>query len=365
MVDDFTNVWIDLNNNGRVDAGEDWGHAMNSPHSSFRFLTSQILDHWPAVKTTFFTPVARVPMLRDYKCKAHFGPINETEEMVAFFRAVHEDERFEIAYHGLTHGVSGKDTGDFVQEWASYKSLEEALEAIQKGKRIYFDVFGQYPTGGKYCGYEYNAFSDESIERSGFLWWCRSWDRGEAGSEEIERFDVRYFGVNKVIDIPSTVHGALFTEPKNRGARAFRKRAVLKDGIAQLEHLLKNRLVISIQEHISPARTDGRRQTPNIFDDKTGLKTIFDYLKDKHAWYCTGTELAKYVQSRDNVTVEETEEGFRLRCALEGIADGRRISLIVSDEKVRKIRAPDGELIARGSGVFNVRVTEGLYSTIY
>ena len=51
-----------------------------------------------------------------------------------------------------------------------------------------------------------------------------------------------------------------------------------------------------IQEHISPSREDSKRQTPNIFDNKESLRIIFKYLKKKKVWYCTCSELAKWVK---------------------------------------------------------------------
>jgi hypothetical protein len=362
MVDDFTNVWIDLNNNGKVDPYEDWGHAMDSPNSSFAFLNERILKDFPLVKATFFTPVARVPTTRDYQYKAHFGPINENEKIANFFRSVHRNNRFEIAYHGLTHGVPGERSEDFVQEWVAYKSLEEALEAIERGKRIYFGVFGEYPSGGKYCGYEYNAFSDESIDKSGFLWWCRRWDRGQAEGDtakvdagNISRFDIKYFGENKVIDIPSTIYGAMFN-PLDASSitAAFGKRTTLRKGAAELDYLLRNKLVISIQEHISPARTDGKRQTPNIFDDVESLRLIFEHLDPKNVWYCTGTELAEYVYCRDNTTVEQDGDSLRFDLRFGRNIRRKLMTLIVNDDHVTQIRTPSGEIVRSNQEVGNV-----------
>ncbi|KPJ59517.1 MAG: hypothetical protein AMJ46_10900 [Latescibacteria bacterium DG_63] len=365
MVDDFTNVWIDLNGNGRVDRGEDWGHAMDGRGSAFRFLTEEVLKGFPSVKVTFFTPVARVPVIKNHGYSAHFAPINENEKTANFFRSIHQDERFEVAYHGLTHGVNGTKTEDFVHEWVAYKSLEEALETIEKGKKIYFDVFGEYPSGGKYCGYEYNEFSDESIDRSGFLWWCRKWDRGETGTNELEHFDIKYFGQNGVVDIPSTVYGALFNlYGRNPIARALKRPAVFGRGKDEINHLLENKLIISIQEHLSPARTDGRRQTPNTHDDKEGLRTLFKYLGSKNVWYCTGTELAEYVYCRDNVEIEEEKEAFSFRATFSRDLRKKLVTLVIDDKKVRQIRTPDGDVVQGQQGVFNLPVLTGTYEML-
>jgi hypothetical protein len=361
MVDDFTNVWVDANGNGRVEPEEDWGHALDSSGSVFEFLTNEILADYPHVRVTFFTPMARVPMTKSYKCKAHFGPINEDERTIAFFRAVHRDPRFEVAYHGLTHGVPGEKTEDFVQEWVAYKSLREAIETIEKGKEIYFEVFGEFPAGGKYCGYAQNSFSDESIDKSGFLWWCRRWDRGEVSPGAVERFDVRYFGEHRVLDIPSTIFGAMFNPPRGIVARARGGRKAVERGMEELEHLLRHRLVVSIQEHISPARPDGRRQTPNIFDDRESLKMIFDYLSDRNVWHCTGTELAEYVYCRDNLRLEENEAGFAL-----SLPDGRDlkrrlVSIVIDRADVKQVVTPAGGRVTGRDGTFTVPIMDGQY----
>ena len=361
MVDDFTNVWVDANGNGRVDLEEDWGHALDAPGSAFEFLRDKVLADCPRARVTFFTPMARAPFARTSKCPAHFGPINEDERTAAFFRAVHRDPRFEVAYHGLTHGVPGNRTEDFVQEWVAYNSLEEALETIKKGKKIYFEVFGEEPAGGKYCGYERNSFSDESIDRSGFLWWCRRWDRGEAAPREVERFDVRRFGQHRVLDIPSTVFGAMFNRPRGLVGRVLGGKAALRRGVDELDHLLRHRLVVSIQEHISPARPDGRRQTPNIFDDRESLKLIFDYLADKNVWYCTGTELAEYVYCRDNVRLVQNEQGFTLGLPAGRDIKRRLVSVVADREHVKQIVTPAGESVSGRDGAFTVPVQEGQY----
>ncbi len=363
MVDDFTNVWVDANGNGRMEPEEDWGHGLDSPGSAFEYLTEKILADCPRARVTFFTPMARAPFTRASRGAGHFGSINEDARTAAFFRAVHGDPRFEVAYHGLTHGVPGDRAEDFVQEWVAYKSLEEALDTIRKGKSIYSEVFGEPPAGGKYCGYAQNSFSDESISRSGFLWWCRRWDRGEARQGGVERFDVSYFGEPPVLDIPSTVFGAMFTRPRTLVARVLGAATRARRGIEELDHLIKNRFVISIQEHVSPARPDGRRQTPNIFDDRESLKTIFDYLADRNVWHCTGTELAEYVYCRDALTIVENERGFEL--SLRGGRDVRRRRVsIVAGRGATALVTPAGERVGGRDGTFTVPIMDGQYSLV-
>ena len=346
MVDDLANVWIDLNNNGKVDLGEDWGYAMDSPNSSFRFLTEYVLRDFPEVKTTFFVPVNRVPIIKDHKYNAHFAPINENDEIADFFRTIHSNAKYEIAYHGLTHGVAGEKIEDFIQEWISFKSLEEALAQIEKGKKIYYEVFGEYPKGGKYPGYEKNAFSDESIDRSGFLWWCREWNRGQIGVPDEERFSIKRFGTNNVIDIPSTIYGGLFNlMGESFYSKTIKRFLLFRKGRKQIDDLLKRGQVISIQEHIAPARTDGRRQTPNIFDDKKSLIHIFSYLKNKNVWYATGTEIAEYYGVYDKASIDNVEDNSFFVDYRGSNIKNPQLSLIISNVVDRfKIVLPNGSI---------------------
>jgi hypothetical protein len=77
-------------------------------------------------------------------------------------------------------------------------------------------------------------------------------------------------------------------------ARDLYRPLFIKWMLRRIDFLLKHRLVISVQEHMSPSREDGRRQQPNIVDDKESLRNIFQYLRNKNVWYCTGTEFAEW-----------------------------------------------------------------------
>jgi hypothetical protein len=316
FIDDLANKWVDINNDGKIKPEGDWGYTGFDENGAFHFLEKEILSVNCKIKTTFFVPVKkRANIITDSEIKSISEPINETDKSKNFFKTLHNDERFEIAYHGTTHGVPGKAAKDFIQEWLSYKSLDEALATIKRGKEIYKDAIGVFPNGGKYCGYISNEFSDESIDKSGFKWWCRYYNRAAIdGCSKTEfcgrdknpfsSFNVKFFGKNKVVDISTTLLGNLLNSVfrPGKGIKGILKK-ILKPLIIlwklkKIDYLLKNNLIISIQEHISPSMEDGKRQMPNIFDDKESLKTIFMYLKKKNVWYCTGSELAEWVKGK-------------------------------------------------------------------
>jgi len=376
-------VWVDINGNGEIDLEEDWGYAKNGRNSSFKFLNEVILKDFPNVKTTFFVPVgSRSGMIENAKIKSISKMINCDEGTKAFFRSVNNDERFEIAYHGTTHGEVGKTSNDFKQEWELFKSVDEAVKTINTGKEIYKDVFGDYPKGGKYCGYATNEFSDESIEKTDFLWWSRYYNKGlfvdencEIGGSDfnpITNLDIKIFGNNKVVDIPSTLNGGLFTNIFSVNKKSLKGTAkiilrnyLLKKKLNEINFLLENNLVISIQEHISPARDDLRRQTPNIFDDRESLKYIFNYLKNRHVWYSTGTELAEYYILRNSIKLMEVKDsGFYI----EYIGKRKLENMILSiklDNKNVIIIEPDGRKINGYNGVFNINISNGMYRILF
>ncbi|HEX3047608.1 MAG TPA: hypothetical protein VHY08_22845 [Bacillota bacterium] len=367
MIDDLANVWIDTNGNGQVDPGEDWGYAKNRPNSAYSFLTGALLAFYPEVKTTFFTPVGeRSGLLECSPLTRIAAPINADADSIAFFQSLQHQPRFEVAYHGTTHGKAGKDARQFTQEWELFQTLGQALTTVNAGKEIYRSVFGQDPAGGKYCGYVSNSLSDASIDGSGFTWWCRYWNRGVldspvsriAGSDlnPLTAFDIKFFGVNQVIDIPSTLSGALFMDllvPRLNTGKGLVKWALtpylMHQRYREIDFLLRHQLVISIQEHIAPSRDDGQRQQPNIYDDLPSLKRIFDYLQTQNVWYCTGSELAAYVRIRSLAQLCKTGPGrFRLVESASQLPSVTvpEISLKVSRTTGEWIQTPGGERVA-------------------
>jgi hypothetical protein len=383
MVDDLANVWVDTNCNGKLDLGEDWGYWKNADNSSFRYLNEVVLKDFPEIKTTFFVPVGkRVGMIKNSSIPSISERIDCDEETKTFFRDIHQNPKFEIAYHGTTHGQVGNTNLDFIQEWELFNSLEEAVQTIEYGKKIYENAIGVMPKGGKYCGYASNEISDTSIDHTNFLWWCRYWNRGV--EEEIvpaftgkdrnplTNYDIKFFGKNNVIDIPSTVNGALLTGVFNSNFKSIKgiakrilKSYLISKKLTQIEYLLKNKLIISIQEHIAPSRDDGRRQSPNIFDDTKSLIKMFEYLNTKNVWYCTGTELAEYVSLRNNISIASVDKkSFILKQKINKGLELSSITANFGERKDFKLLLPDHRVIYVEGSIINIPIIEGKYSII-
>ncbi len=279
MIDDLANAWHSKSGSSTWCFGGDWGGGLFRKDSVMSFLNNNLLGHYPEVKVTFFA-VAGKTSKYTYSGPFSFSePLNFNNDSKMFFRELNENDRFEIAYHGYNHGSPGKNTEDFVQEWRGFKSIDDAIKQIEMGKEIFRDVFGGYPTGGKYGGWDYNEFADETVDSTGFSWWCRDWmPRDTKGTICDSYYEPQFFGKNFVVAIPSTVHGFYWNKK-------------------QINKLLENKQIISIEEHIAPVRPDSLVQAPNIIDDIDELRNLFTYLKSKNIWYATGTEVANYFVS--------------------------------------------------------------------
>lgn len=337
MIDDLTNAWC------LEDAGEpgrpayDWGGKHQNKISIIQFLHEKLFTDFPKIKTTYFTVVGE---MFSFNRKSHFGgafPITHDQAALDFFRSLQTSENSEIAYHGVHHGIPQERSEDYIQEWKSFQNLEQALNTIDAGKTIYREAFGHNPMGGKYCGYQKNAFSDESIAKSGFTWWCRDWTPCDvSGKSPDYLYDLEFFGAkDKVVSIPSTIHGKNWTR-------------------SQVETLLSRNQVISIQEHISPMRPDGRVQTPNIVDDINDLRELFNYLRNKNVWFTTCSELAHYfIGYTHSLFYNFKKSSFQVEYT--GTLDEPVITIILSAEALCDLRNPYIRLILPGGQTLSGR----------
>lgn len=369
MVDDLANLWVDLDGNGQLELGEDWGYWQDVPNSSFAFLRENLLDKFPEIRVTFFTIVA-APIICEHKYgRVYRGRIDENNKVAEFFRQVHCSPNLEIAYHGLKHGVIGN--GKYVHEWCSFSSVGEALKNIEEGQKICEEIFGERLRGGKYPGYAKNAYSDESIDKAGFLWWCRDWTYHKfvTAGNDYSTLEVKTFGESNVVDFPSTVSPSILRNPIMKMERfilrtPYQSHRSLK---TYLEGLLRNKNIISIQEHAGAIRGDGKRQTPNIIDTMPVLQRIFSFLTEKNVWHATCSEIADYYIAFTFTHLSEVEEdGFNLSYV--GRVEKPWLTLLFDREGPVEITSPSGKSYGsvkhphRGKcNLVNIEVENGYY----
>ena len=321
MVDDIANISIKAIQSTTLQIGEDWGQYARDKNSMWDFLSQNLLDKFPKIKTTFFLVTdKRAPMALGEEY-SYNKSIVEDKKFIEFLNYLHNNERVELAYHGTTHGEAGVKHEDFLQEWETFNSLEEGVEQIERGKELFKQAVGSYPTGGKYCGYKEGKFGSESISKSSFKWWAYHWD-GIIWDKNVNDTKYSYdLAFNQgVVDIPTTVDASTLSLKNYK--RFFSKKYLkslylyLKEQKTIERHiksLYQNRQVISIQEHSSPYRTDGKIQYPNIVSDIDNLNLIFTLLSKKDVWYATCDEVANYFITRANLKISiEENNAFKL-----------------------------------------------------
>jgi len=344
-IDDLANAWFDANNNGVLDPGEDWGGMLAEPNSAFDLLKKDLLKHFPEVKITFFTVMGSLSSFERSRPFTAAKPIDATIESLEFFRAIHFSSRFEIAYHGYDHGTPGEKNEDFLQEWENVSSVDQSLEKINKGARIYASVFWEKPRGGKTGAYIMNRAIEESIDIYGFTWWCRDLvSRSMRKDTNNILFEPKFFGENRIIDIPTTINGRVW----------YRR---------QINNLLRNRQVITIAEHISPFGAGVRYIRPNIFDDIPSLTRLFRYLNGKNVWHATVSEIAEYINAYTFSHIfDATKNTFQMRYA--GKLKDPILTIMIDPFCLRnhnqhgylKITLPDKSILSRQQYYYDKRL---------
>lgn len=358
MIDDLTNAWHNRQGGPSWEPGGDWGAGGYAQGSALQALETGLLREHPEARVTFFvvagaiSPYTRVPF-------SYAAPMDADEGSRAFFRKLHEDPRYELAYHGFNHGTPGDRTEQFLQEWRGFPSVAAAVEQGRRGLGMFECAIGARPLGGKYGGWDYNEHAEAAVNELGFLWWCRDWmPRDISGNVPSGYYEPSFFGEGPVIALPSTVHGHYWTR-------------------AQLDRLLRERQVISIEEHIAPVRPDGLVQTPNIIDDMPELRRIYQYLRDRNVWHANCSEIASYVAAREFSFIRDIDAGgFTIDYC--GRYDRPLLTLLIGmpGESPRAaaprltVRAPDGSVTppgdarydpARRAHVVTVPVMSGRY----
>jgi len=321
MIDDIANVLMKQSHSSKLKIGEDWGYATREKNSMWHFLSKNLLDKFPKIKTTFFLVTdVRVSMRID-ETYTYAKSIEQDKKFIEFLRYLDNHPMVELAYHGTTHGKAGLTYDDYLQEWEAFSSLNEAVTQIHRGRELFQEVLGHYPSGGKYCGYKAGDFGDESIAKTNFKWWSYGedylkWDKNDPNPSYT--FDLSF---NRgVVNIPTTVDSSTLSL---RIINKWYKRKYLKSIYyyfiknmsieKHLESLYENQEIISIYEHTSPYRTDGVIQYPNIVSDMDNLNYIFSILSKKDVWYVTGEDLANYYIDREKVKLEVEGHRFKLK----------------------------------------------------
>lgn len=307
MIDDLSDAYIDVYPETHKN---DWGYLCNQKGSAFYFLEQELLNLYPKVKITFFSPYSRHAVLNEncvYPIQKY--ALGEREEYTTFLKQL-VSKGHEIAHHGSDHGryidLSKCTTlNNWIHEWALFKNIPNGVEITKRGITLFKDIADINIVGGKYCGYISIDTSQEIIDQCNFLYWC------EHGQYQTDEY---FFGNNHVFSFPTTFAGNSFVRLSYLTGNPIRdrKKKYMKFfqplynllSYYKLYALYKQGKIISIQEHISPSTSEGTAQSANIVSDILSLKKIFAYLKSHCIWYATCEEIAAYSYVKENCTLE-------------------------------------------------------------
>lgn len=310
MIDDLAGVAI--TQDGRLTPRNDWGYGMDGANSLWRYFERNLMERFPEIKGTVFFAT------QTYKHQ------NQRSGYKILSRAIDPEfaefvnkiiPRFEFAFHGTTHGKYVNENNpelknNYLQEF-EYLTPED-IPALQNEIRRVEELLEIKFVGGKYCGYRKNEYADEIIEKLGFKWWSSSARMINRKHPENRH---KYFGDDqKVLDLPTNISGNYFNrrlkaqKAKHPLLRLFKApfNAFIKE--RYLQYLYENGLIISVQEHFQNQRTDGKRQTPNVYDDIDSLTHVYGLLRGTDTWYATCSEIAHYLESYDHSEIIKLDE---------------------------------------------------------
>jgi hypothetical protein len=104
-----------------------------------------------------------------------------------------------------------------------------------------------------------------------------------------------------------------------------------------LNYLYDNQFPITIQEHFQNQKTNGKRQTPNVYDDIFSLDMIYAFLKGRDVWYATCGEISNYYDSFINSKINRIDDNlFILNYA--GNYDNASLTLKMDASKIMYLK---------------------------
>lgn len=342
MIDDLSDAYIDVYSESYKN---DWGFMCDRDGSSFAFLKRELLDLFPQIKITFFTPYAKHNVINtNSQYKSMKYALGERAEYTEFLKRLNA-EGHEIAHHGSNHGKYIDESipstiNNWIHEWALFKDVNSGVTTTLAGVKKFKEVCDIDVVGGKYCGYITIDNSEEIIDQCNFLYWS------DKPSYVLGVAEESFFGKNHIIAFPTNFGGNAFIrltyltghrsrDRKKKIAKYFQPLYNLYSYM-QLYKLYKKQRIISIQEHISPSTSAGTVQALNIVTDIESLKKIFYFLNTLSIWYANCKDIAKYIWIRENSIVTVRDDQMIIR--FENSKNIKNTVLSITNDKPFKLK---------------------------
>ena len=294
-LDDLSYGYLDPMGTG-LSPANDWGYGCRRENSIFRYFETQLLARFPEIRYTVFVPFGKHAIgMVDSGHTGHAGDIYESEEFGRLLRHI-VDTGNEIAYHGHHHGRRNptvdprtwrEEDRDYTPE--AYRELVRADVTRIRGE------LGIEVRGGRSPAYLTGPALAEAIGSGLFRWW----------SFDFTPYESPLGYRDRVLAMPSNISGDEFRRRPGQLRTLVRHWHVER----ALARLVEQRSVISVAEHFLSSRTDGRRQSPNVFDDLGSLERIFGLLRGMPLWYATCSEIARYRECYDHMELAPQADG--------------------------------------------------------
>jgi hypothetical protein len=303
MIDDL--VPVAVTRNGKLGPHNDWGYLMDQPNSLFSYFQRFLLSKFPEIKGTFFVPLESQYSISEENGYAVFKK-DIDKEFIEFIKR--QANEFEIAFHGIRHTYKKDNTRFFefenpnLEDFTTFKNKIDAYASM-----------GIEFTGGKFPGYRFNETAIEFIQFMNYKWFALN-----AGmiNRKSQGNKLSYINNTNIVNIPTNLAGDIFNiKPKKAGFLKRSIKRILFPGRyikpeEYLEYLYIHGHPIFIQEHFQNQGTEGKRQTPNIYDDICSLDRIFGLLRPLDIWYACCSEIAHYYDSYKNTEIVEKKICF-------------------------------------------------------
>jgi len=328
MIDDL--VPAAISNDGHKGPNNDWGYLMDIQGSLYSYFDKFLLSKYPEIKGTVFLPIVSqeyIPQNKGYVVSKQ--PVNSLE-YVKFLKRIMP--RFEMAFHGVKHSLFDPEKDQTLHE-CSNLSIAQSKELLKQVEQ-FFNETGIIFFGGKFPGYKYNQTAIELIRAIGAKWWALDVDMI---NKKCKKNDFLYNPETRIIYIPTNICGDIFAtsvRPENVIKKAMKiilKNKYYKDPVAYIFYLYNHGLPITIQEHFQNQKTDGRRQTPNVYDDILSLDFIFGFLRGLDLWHTTCSQIAHYHDSYLHSTISKAPYG-QFSIDYKGIWDNVFLSIKTSSK---------------------------------
>jgi hypothetical protein len=208
-----------------------------------------------------------------------------------------------MAFHGNKHEYKpGNDMS--IHECATINSTQ--VDQVASTVIDFAEKTNIFFTGGKFPGYNFNDTALKIIKKTQGKWWALYVNMiNRVTPENALVFSEQL----NIVLLPTNVSGDIFNKffvLNPSGFKSIIKDKVrfligrvdkYSDPVKYLNYLYRQQLPIIIQEHFQNQKTNGKRQTPNIYDDIWSLDLIYAFLKGKDVWHAKCGEIAHYFES--------------------------------------------------------------------